>query len=102
MNPGYAKICGLMHASVSLLQMAKQWVLQRHFLWRLPRSPFAIVRAMDARSFLALLALLGCGSALAQQPPGQPGSLPVPAGPVAGTPPATPPSSREAGPVGAP
>jgi len=56
--------------------------------------------------FLALLALLGCGSALAQQNPSQnpgpPGSLPLPSGPVVGTPPPTAPSSQQTGPVGAP
>jgi tetratricopeptide (TPR) repeat protein len=45
------------------------------------------------------LVLVCCGSVLAQQNPGQPRSIPMPAAPVPGTP---PPSSQQVGPIGAP
>src|SRR5882672_8512769 len=58
--------------------------------------------AGNPRPFLALLALLAGGPAFAQPNSGQPGSLVMPSGPVAGTPPATPPLARQTGPVGVP
>jgi hypothetical protein len=66
---------------------------------------FAIVAAVTSKTHSSLcgiataLALACWGSVSAQQNPGQPGGIPMPAAPVSGAP---PPSSQQVGPIGAP
>src|SRR5262245_34450108 len=64
----------------------------------------AVTRGLPVKlkTIAVLLGLFASGSVWAQQNPGQPGAIPMPAGPVAGTAPAAPPSSQQTGPVGAP
>jgi tetratricopeptide (TPR) repeat protein len=67
-------------------------------------NPMTRGLSVNFRTVAALLALFGSGSVWAQQNPGPPGgpAIPMPAGPLAGTAPAAPPSSQQTGPVGAP
>jgi tetratricopeptide (TPR) repeat protein len=61
---------------------------------------------MNLRIAATLLALLAASPVWGQQnqgqKPEQPAAIPLPAGPLAGTAPAAPPSSQQTGPVGAP
>src|ERR1700754_775575 len=61
---------------------------------------------MNLRIIATLLGLLAAAPVWAQQNqgqnPGQPGAIPLPAGPLTGKAPAAPPSSQQTGPVGAP
>src|SRR5262245_5409654 len=56
---------------------------------------------VNLRTAVAMLVLV-CSSVWAQQNPGQSGAVPMPTGPLPGAAPATPPSSQQTGPVGAP